>query len=44
MELISSPSAGFKWHVVFVTFKLMVFVVYDMYKIEGVRASIQGKQ
>ena len=44
VELTSRPSACFKRHVVFVTFKLTVFVVYNMYKIEGVRASIRGKQ
>lgn len=38
MELISSPSACFKWHVVFVIFKLMAFIDYNMHKIEGVRA------
>ena len=44
VELTSRPSACFKQHVVFVTFKLTVFVVCNMYKIEGVRASIRGKQ
>ena len=43
VELTSRPSACFKWHVIFVTFKLTVFVVYNMYKIEGVRVSIRGK-
>ena len=44
VELTLRLSACFKQYVVFVTFKLIVFVVCNMYKIEGVRASIQGKQ